>query len=103
MWTRVRPLVTRLLGVPAYRAAYEDKLRALIAGPFSQAVMDAEIDRVYNLIQADVYNDTMKDFTNQEFEDSIDMDLPDWTSDGRLFGLKPMVGFRSAAVIDQLP
>ena len=102
-WTRVRPLVERLLNVPSYRVVYEGKLRALISGPFSQAVMDAEIDKVYNLIRSDVYNDTLKPYSNQDFDDNIDMDLPDWTSSNRIFGLKPMVGSRTTEVLGQLP
>ena len=78
-------------------------LRDLIAGPFSEAEMDVEVDRVYNLIRNDVYNDTRKEYTNQEFDDKIIIDLPDWTSSGRIFGIKPFVGRCKKQVLGQLP
>jgi hypothetical protein len=98
----VRPLVTRLLSVPEYLASYEEKLRALLAGPFSQASMDAEIDGIYDLIRDDVLGDTMKPFSNQEFQDSIVQDIPPVGPD-RILGLKPFVGARTAEVQAQLP
>ena len=97
-----RPLVTRILNVQAYLQAYEDKLRALIAGPYSQATMDAEIDAIYNLISADVLTDTMKPFSNQEFVSSIVQDIPPVGPD-RILGLKPFVSARMANVLSQLP
>ena len=97
-----RPLVTRVLAVPAYRQAYEDKLRTLIAGPFSQASMEAEIDAIYGLIRLDVQRDTMNPFTSQEFEDSIYQDIPPFGPD-RILGLKPFVPARIANVQAQLP
>ena len=100
--TNIRPLVTRLLQVPAYRQAYEDKLRDLMAGPFSQASLDAEIDSVFTLIRDDVLIDTMKEFSNRDFNDSIVRDIPPLGPD-RIFGLKPFVPARIAAVTAQLP
>jgi hypothetical protein len=97
-----RPLVTRILNVPAYRTAYEDKLRALLSGPFAQSAMNAEIDALYALIRPSVYSDTLKMYTDQEFDDSIAQDIPPM-GPNRILGLKPFVTQRSASVQNQLP
>jgi len=97
-----RPLITRILNVPAYRTAYEDKLRALLSGPFAQSAMNAEIDALYALIRPSVYSDTMKMYTDQEFDDSIAQDIPP-IGPNRILGLKPFVTQRRASVQSQLP
>jgi hypothetical protein len=97
-----RPLVTRILGVPEYRTAYENLHRALIAGPFAQAAMDAQIDSIYNLIRQSVYSDTLKQYSDQDFDDNISQDVPP-TGPNRTLGLKTFVTRRTVSINSQLP
>jgi len=97
-----RPLATRILNVPAFRAFYEDRLRWLLAGPFSETSMHAEIDAQYQFIRSSVYSDPQKEMSDQDFDDSIHQDLP-LTGPNRILGLKPFVTRRIASVQNQLP
>jgi hypothetical protein len=97
-----RPLVTRLLADAGYRAVYEQRLRLLLAGSFTSAVMDPRVDSVYALIASSVYSDPLKEFTDQEFDDSLSQDIPP-TGSYRTLGLKPFVVSRSASIFGQLP
>lgn len=63
-----RPLVHRLLSVPAYLETYHGYLRELIDGPFSCEVMEAKIDALADLIRPYVQADTTKFFTDSDFE-----------------------------------
>ncbi len=95
-------LIERLLNVPEYMSDYLSRLRALVEGYFSPTAMHAEIDRVYNLIKADVYLDIYKEFSSEDFDRSIVEDISnDWDPE-RILGLKPFVTQKVTNILNQL-
>jgi spore coat protein CotH len=96
-------LPDRILGVAEYVTSYEGKLRALIDGGFAPAPMHSGIDGIYNRIKADVYIDTHKPYTNNDFDRNVYEDIPNDTDPKRVLGLKPFVTDRVASVDSQLP
>jgi spore coat protein CotH len=95
-------LIERILRVSEYKSAYLSRLRTLVEGKFSPASMHAEIDRVYNLIKADVYLDVYKEFPSDDFDRSISKDIPDNSDPERILGLKPFVTQRVSNILAQL-
>ena len=63
-----RPLVSRLLSVPAYLETYHGYLSEIIDGPFSYEVMEGKINELADMIRPYVKADTLKFFTTREFE-----------------------------------
>jgi hypothetical protein len=66
-----RPLVARLLAVPAYLETYHQYVSEMIDGPFSEAVMSPRIDGLADLIRPYVAADTLKFYTMAAFESYI--------------------------------
>jgi len=97
-----RVLIERILAVTEFRTAYEQKMTAFLNGAFTSTAMDGAIDDLYSLIQTHVYADTLKPYTNTEFEDSIVTDIHP-TGPNRILGLKPFVTQRRSSVLGQLP
>jgi hypothetical protein len=95
-------LIKRILDVAAYRQTYELRMAAFLQTTFTQPGMDGRIDGFYNLIKADVYADTLEQFTNQEFEDSLVSDIPP-VGNQRILGLKPFIAARKTSMQGQLP
>ncbi len=95
-------LIERILNVPEYMADYLERLQALVEGYFAPDSMHAEINTVYNLIKADVYLDTHKEFPSADFDASIEHDLPENSDPGRILGMKPFVTQRVTSILDQL-
>ncbi|TET38722.1 MAG: hypothetical protein E3J72_02415 [Planctomycetota bacterium] len=95
-------LIERILNVPEYMTDYLARMRTLVNGDFSPAVMHARIDAMYNLIKADVYLDTYKEFPSPDFDAGIIQDLPDDGSPERILGLKPFITDRAANILTQL-
>jgi spore coat protein H len=67
-----RPLVSRLLAVPAYLEDYHEYLRELIDGPFSYEVMESKIDALADLIRPYVLADTTKFTSDADFESFLE-------------------------------
>ncbi len=91
-----RPLIARLLEVPAYREAYHGYLLALVTGSFDPDVLEANATAVGDLIRSSVTADPTAFFTPAEFEASFNQDVDD------VFGLFPFVRARVVAMLDQL-
>jgi spore coat protein CotH len=66
-----RPLVARLLAVPAYLETYHGYLTELINGPFSAEVMASRIDELADMIRPYVQADTLKFYSDAAFEAAI--------------------------------
>jgi hypothetical protein len=66
-----RPLVARLLAVPAYLETYHRYISEIINGPFSEEVMYSRIDELADLIRPCVEADTLKFYTIGDFESYI--------------------------------
>jgi spore coat protein H len=95
-----RPLVTRVLSVPAWRARYEALLRELLAGAFAPARVATDVDTFAALIRADVAADPTRFFSTADFETNLTTDL----QIGRtIFGLTSFAERREAALLGQLP
>ena len=87
-----RPLAERLWASPVMVRDYYRALAAMLRTGFDSATMDARIDALADLIRADVYADTKKDYTNEQFEQGLTTDV------GEAAGLKRFVTDRRAFV-----
>jgi hypothetical protein len=70
--TQGRILLEKLINVTSYKAQYTDYLNILTFNYLDSTWFDDKIDAVHDLIQSSVYSDTLKMFTDQDFEDNID-------------------------------
>ena len=86
-----------------YRNEYKTKMKELVEKHFTPELMNAKIDKLADLIREDVYSDTMKMYSNEEFDRNIDRDLGDVLDPGAFVpGLKPFVKKRRESVMKQL-
>ena len=91
-----RPLIQKMLGNMQYKNEYIATFCLWLENDFSNAALDIKIDSLANAIRADVYADTKKFFTNQQFDDNITMDM------GNTMGLKPFISSRRSALLAEL-
>jgi spore coat protein CotH len=98
-----RPLATKMLADPTYHANYIGTFCTLMQD-FSNAAMDGYIDSLANQIRTAVYADTLKFYTNQQFEDNISMDInvPGNPGGPDICGLKNFIGARRNSLMNQL-
>ena len=94
-----RPLNYRMMQDTIYKQTYTDLMCQYI-DDFDPAIFIPKIDSIYSAIQADVYADSLKMYTNQNFEDDITsttniggFDIP---------GLKSFIANRYNSVRNQL-
>lgn len=90
-----RPLAAKMLADPTYHAMYITAFCNLMPY-FNNTAMDAYIDSLANAIRADVYADNLKSYTNQQFEDNINMTVNNTP------GIKSFITARSASLSSQL-
>jgi spore coat protein CotH len=90
-----RPLATKMLADPMYRAMYLQCLCNLMPY-FNNSTMDATIDSLANVIRSSVYSDNLKTYSNQQFEDNINMPVNSTP------GIKSFISARSASLTSQL-
>ncbi|HEU4719224.1 MAG TPA: T9SS type A sorting domain-containing protein, partial [Bacteroidia bacterium] len=71
---------------------------------FNNAYLDPIIDSLANRIRTDVYADSLKFYTNQQFEDDMTMDVqvPGGPGGGWIPGLKNFIAARNASMTSQL-
>lgn len=93
-----RPLVNNMLNNAYYKSMYNDAYCAL-QQDFTNTYFDPIIDSIKNKIQASVYADTKKFYSNGAFDSTFNYDIvgsgPGSIS---IFGLKPFIANRSTAV-----
>jgi hypothetical protein len=91
-----RPMANKMFADPNYHSMYISSF-CMMMPDFNNAKLDPIIDSLANLIRNDVYADTMKFFTNQQFEDNITMNVGN-----NIAGLKPFITARNASLTTQL-
>lgn len=99
-----RPLVTRILAVPAWRQALEEHLAELLAGDWAPALVYEQVHDLADLIRDDVVVDPTSFYRPQDFETNLDEDL-DQPGPGTsiTFGLTSFATRRAEALLEQLP
>jgi spore coat protein CotH len=100
-----RPLVEKMLTVPAYKQELINTICNWVGYDFSNAGMDSKIDSIVNIIRPDVYADTKKFYTNANFEDNINMDVSSGgppPGGGTFFGIKSFINERRNFLISEL-
>ena len=95
-----RPLVNRMFQVEEYRQIYLSDYQYLMDNVFQEELLFSRIDSLVNMIRPAVYADTLKMFTNEEFEQSILEDIPYGNS--YIFGIKSFLQTRIESINEQL-
>jgi hypothetical protein len=90
-----RPMMNKVLPNTAMKAAYEQKLCALLQD-FNNTALNPRIDSLANLIRPAVFADTLKFFSNTNFDQNLNQDM------GATAGLKPFITARRTSLIAQL-
>ncbi|MBK9033152.1 MAG: CotH kinase family protein [Myxococcales bacterium] len=101
-----RPLITRVLASPTWRARYQALLTELIAGAGAPAAVRVDVDARGSLIRDAVAADPTKFFTLAQFDTALHDDLPVTNQPGidtAILGLATFAERRSAALAAQLP
>jgi spore coat protein CotH len=93
----VRPLVDRLLAVPAIRERYRRAAQTLLAGPLEPSAVIAAMRAARDLIKDRARQDTLKESSNADFDAALTTDLPDASDPKRVPGLEAFVHKRAAA------
>lgn len=96
-----RPLIMKVLAVPAFRATYEAHLRAVLEGPFAAAAVAARVDALAALIRPYVIEDPTRFSSVADFEANLYDDVP--RGPRVTFGLTSFAERRGAALATQLP
>jgi spore coat protein CotH len=73
--SKKRPLVSRILSVESFRKSYLSKLESMLAGPFTEKAMSAEIDFLAKAIRPAVVEDELKCFSTEIFERILERDV----------------------------
>jgi spore coat protein CotH len=98
-------LIDRILDVPEFEKSYREIMGSLLEKQFSESRMHGKIDAAYKRIKEAVHADTIKQYSNKEFDDSIVKDVWVMGPRGRddiVIGLKPFVTRRIESVRAQL-
>ena len=98
-----RPLCQRVLGDPGYRSDYIQAL-CLLSEDFSNNYFDPIIDSIVPIIRPFVYADSMKTFSNQQFEDNVVSDISITSPMGTqwIAGIKSFIRDRGISIRNQL-
>ncbi len=97
-----RPLSYFMLQDPDFRKMYTDKVYELVCTVFNPEILFPKIEYLYSLIRDDVYSDTHKIISTQNFENNIyeDVLIPEYP--GWVPGLKSFIQVRHDMLINQL-
>lgn len=97
-----RPLTYFMLQDPLFRKMYTDKVYELVCKSFNPEILFPKIEGLYNLIRDDVYADTNKIISTQNFESNIyeDVLIPEYP--GWVPGLESFVQLRHDILMSQL-
>jgi hypothetical protein len=87
-----------------YYGQLRDKVCYLTYNGFSNEILDPKIDSLANAIRADVYADSKKFFSNQQFEDNIENDISVAGMPGgsHIFGIKSFIRERRLSLVNQM-
>jgi len=95
-----RPLVKRMLENTEFRNTYLQTICSYSSNDFLPSVLNPKIDALHTRIQADVYADNLKMYSNANFEDNINTTTSINGYD--VIGLKSFISNRSATVTAEL-
>jgi spore coat protein H len=98
--TADRPLSMRMLADSLYKDTYLKYICSFANNDFLSSVMNPRIDTLYNRIKNAVYADTLKMYSNQNFDDNITIDIN--VSGIDYPGLKPFIATRNTSAINEL-
>lgn len=94
-----RPLANRMLKDSTYKMEYLTYICDFLQD-FQTAVFNPKIDSIYNLIKNDVYADSLKMFSNADFNNNINSNI---TVNSIIYpGLKSFIQNRSANILGEL-
>ena len=93
-----RPLATRLLTIPEYRARFTFYLRRLLAGPFTSARLDPHLDRLEATLAAAAARDPYRGLDYGYTLDDFHRSFREATGAHVKYGLKPFVQTRAATL-----
>ncbi|OFX38127.1 MAG: hypothetical protein A2X08_08950 [Bacteroidetes bacterium GWA2_32_17] len=96
----IRPLNKRMLQDTTYLNSYINTVCNYVSNYYSNAYLDPIIDSLANLIRPYVYADTNKFYTNQQFEDNININVT--TGTNVIPGLKSLITNRRISLASQL-
>lgn len=95
-----RPLVDRMLADSIYKDTYLQTICSYANNDFLSSVLNPKIDSIYNRIKNWVWADSLKMYSNQNFDDNIMQDIN--VSGIDYAGLKPFIQNRSTSVLAEL-
>ncbi len=95
-----KPLIDQLFLVSNYNEIYEMDYKYIIENAIVLDELFTRIDALVNLIRPAVYADTLKMYSNEDFENSIDDDLQ--IGNIHFFGIKSFISARKENIINQL-
>ncbi len=95
-----KPLVEQLFQIPDYCEIYEMDYKYIIDNTIIIEDIFARIDSLVNLIRPAVYADTLKMYSNDDFENSINENII--IGNVSIFGIKSFIADRRESIVDQL-
>lgn len=98
-----RPLCSKMLANPVYHQQLKDEL-CLLNADFDTTMMNSYIDSLASEIRPDVYADTLKTYTNLQFENNVnsDISIPSPGGSQWLAGIKSFISERHTSLFSQL-
>lgn len=97
------PLLKTLFGIKKFRDIYTDYLQELLKEKFTADKIEEDIDRLAIKIRKHVYRDTLKMYTNNEFEQNLNTHIGNEKDPGAFVpGLKSFIQNRISAVKQEL-
>ncbi len=97
-----RVLVHRIFQVPLFRDINKVYIEARLNTDFTPLMMNKQIDHFSSLIRRHVYDDTLKMYTDTQFEFNLEEDIVADPGGKYIFGLKRWVRDRCGIVFSQL-
>jgi len=91
-----RPLVERMLASEQYRSEYAGQLRDLIEGALYPERTAALARDLHESIREEARQDLLKEFSDTEFEQALEDDIPAGDNPARVPGLLPYMTARDA-------
>ncbi len=95
-----RPLVNKMFDIQEYRDIYLMDYQHVVENHFDETRLFARIDKLAASIRSAVYADTLKMYSDQEFEQNLSSDT--WVHGELFYGLKSFITGRLASVSEQL-
>jgi spore coat protein CotH len=97
-----RPLVDRLLAVPALRAVYRRHLLELTNSTLAERPVMELSERLHASIREAAHRDENKGFSDAEFDAALEQDTPPGTNPTRALAIRPFVQARDRAAREAL-